>query len=109
MTGKKGNALEGISVYQRGRKWWYRLELDRHPLTDDRQYEYQGGFATDGEALTAAIKAEAAYQAGKRVKPTKLTVGGFFDEWMHSIKDSVKPPTYVNCGDYQDSYLKPTI
>ena len=72
-NGKGGNAVEGITVYQRGRKWWYRLELDRHPLTDERQYEYQGGFATDEDALTAAIKAKAAHKAGNRVKPTKLT------------------------------------
>ena len=45
-------------------KWWYRLELDRHPLTDERQYEYQGGFATDEDALTGAIKAKAAHQGG---------------------------------------------
>jgi integrase len=109
VTGKKANAVEGITVYPRGRKWWYRLELDRHPLTDERQYEYQGGFATDEEALTAAIKAKAAHQAGKRVKPIKLTVGGFFGEWMISIKDSVKPSTFTNYSDYQDAYLKPTI
>lgn len=76
MTGKKANAVEGITVYRRGRKWWYRLELDRHPLTDERQYEYQGRFATNEDVLTAAIKAKAEYQVGKRVKPTKLTVGG---------------------------------
>ena len=111
MTSKKDNPVPGISVYQqRGRKSWsYRLELDRHPLTDERQFEYGHGFATDDEALTAAIKAKAAHQAGKRVKPTKLTVGGFFDEWMTSIKDSVKPSTFTNYSDYQDAYLKPTI
>jgi integrase len=59
--------------------------------------------------LTAAIKAKAAHKAGNRVKPTKLTVGGFFDEWMASIKDSVKPSTFTNYSDYQDAYLKPTI
>jgi integrase len=57
----------------------------------------------------AAVKAKAAHQAGNRVRPTKLTVGGFFNEWMTSIKDSVKPSTFTNYGDYQDAYLKPTI
>jgi integrase len=108
-NGKGSNAIEGISVYKRGRKWWYRLELDRHPLTDERQFEYQGGFDTEEDALTAAIKAKAAHQVGNRVKPVKLTVGGFFDEWMTSIKDSVKPSTFTNYSDYQDAYLKPTI
>jgi len=78
MTGKKANAVPGVTVYQRqgGRLWSYRLELDRHPLTDQRQFEYGHGFATDDEALTAAVKAKAAYKAGNRVKPAKLTVGG---------------------------------
>ena len=111
MTGKKDNPVSGISVYQqKGRKTWsYRLELDRHPLTGARQFEYGHGFPADEDALTAAIKAKAAHQAGARVKSTKLTVGGFFDEWMTSIKDSVKPSTFANYSDYQDAYLKPTI
>jgi integrase len=111
VTSKKDNPVSGISVYQqKGRKTWsYRLELDRHPLTDERQFEYGHGFPADEDALTAAIKAKAAHKAGNRVKPTKLTVGGFFDEWMTSIKDSVKPSTFTNYSDYQDAYLKPTI
>jgi integrase len=109
MTAGKSSAVPGITVYKRGRKWWYRLELERHSLTDERQYEYGSGFDTDDAALTAAIKAKAAHQQGKRVKPSKMTVGAFFGEWMTSIKDSVKPTTYANYGDYQGAYLKPTI
>jgi integrase len=109
MTGKKRNTVPGITVYQRGRKWSYRLELERNPLTNSRQFEYQHGFGSDDEAWTAAVKAKAAHEAGNRVKPSKLTVGGFFDEWMTSIKDSVKPSTYANYADYQDAYVKPTI
>jgi integrase len=111
VNGKKDNPVSGISVYQqKGRKTWsYRLELDRHPLTDERQFEYGHGFPANEDALTAAIKAKAGHKAGNRVKPTKLTVGGFFDEWMTSIKDSVKPSTFTNYSDYQDAYLKPTI
>jgi integrase len=41
--------------------------------------------------------------------PSKLTVDGFFDEWMTSIKDSVKPSPYANYADYQGAYVKPTI
>jgi integrase len=111
VTSRKDIPVSGISVYQqKGRKTWsYRLELDRHPLTGERKFEYAHGFPADEDALTAAIKAKAARKAGTRVKPSKLTVGGFFDEWMTSIKDSVKPSTFTNYSDYQDAYLKPTI
>jgi hypothetical protein len=65
VTSKKDNPVSGISVYQqKGRKTWsYRLELDRHPLTDERQFEYGHGFSADEDALTAAIKAKAAHKA----------------------------------------------
>jgi integrase len=109
VTGRKAGAVGGITVYPRGRKWWYRLELDRHPLTGRRQYECQGGFATEEDALAAAIRARAEHEAGRRVPPSRLTVGGFFDEWMTSIRDSVKPSTVANYRDYQDAYLRPTI
>ena len=47
-------------VYKRGRKWAYRVELERDPLTNARQWEYQRGFATDDEAWTAGVKAKTA-------------------------------------------------
>jgi hypothetical protein len=109
MSGKKRNPVAGITVYQRGRKWWYRLELERHPLTDERQYEYQGGFAIDAEAWAEAIKAKAAHEQGRRVGPSKITVAEFFDEWLDTIRDSVKPSTHVNYADYRNAYVVPFI
>lgn len=105
----KTNAVTGITVYQRGRKWAYRVELERHPLTDERQFEYRTGFATEDDAVTAAVKAKAAHDQGRRVAPSKLTVAEFFSEWMATIKDSVKPSTHVNYADYQGAYVLPTI
>src|SRR6266851_585534 len=100
----KTNAVTGITVYRRGRKWAYRVELERHPLTNERQFEYQTGFATEDDEVTAAVKAKAAHDQGRRVAPGKLTVAEFFSEWMAAIKDSVKPSTHVNYADYQGAY-----
>jgi hypothetical protein len=108
MRGKK-HPVSGIKVYQGGRKWWYRLELERHPLTDERQFEYQGGFATDDDAWKAAIKAKGAQEEGQRVSPSKLTVEEFFDEWLDSLRDSIKPSTLANYTDYRDAYVVPLI
>ena len=58
MTGKKPNPVAGITVYQRGRKWSYRLELDRHPLTGERQFEYQHGFPSDERGMDGRCKGE---------------------------------------------------
>lgn len=108
MSGKK-HPVSGIKVYQRGRKWWYRLELERHPLTDERQFEYQGGFDTDDDAWKAAIKAKAAYEEGRRIAPSNITVEAFFNEWLDSLRDSIKPSTLANYSDYRDAYVVPLI
>lgn len=111
MTGKKPGRVTGITVYQKkGRtSWSYRLELERHPLTDERQFEYGHGFATDDDALTAAVKAKSDHQQGRRVKPGKMTVEEFFDEWLDSLRDSIKPSTLTNYTDYRDAYVVPII
>jgi integrase len=104
--------VSGIVVYQkRGRtKWSYRLELDRHPLTDQRQFEYRHSFASEDEAWTEAVKAKAKRETGQQaVKPAKRTVADFLNEWLTSTKDSIKRSTYVNYTDYCDAYVLPTI
>jgi hypothetical protein len=45
MTTKKRNPVSGVVVYKRGNKWAYRVELERDPLTNARQWEYRSGFA----------------------------------------------------------------
>lgn len=106
---KKPARIPGIVVYQRGKKWAYRLELERHPLTNERQWEYQTGFGTDDEALTAAVKAKNAHGNGQRVAPSKRTVAEFMTEWLDTIRDSIKPSTHANYVDYRDAYVLPNI
>jgi integrase len=111
MTGKKPGRVTGITVYQKKdrKSWSYRLELERHPLTDERQFEYGHGFETEDAAWTAAVKAKSEHQQGRRIKPSKITVEEFFDEWLDSIRDSVKPSTLANYADYRDAYVVPLI
>jgi len=105
----KRTPVPGVVVYQRGRKWAYRLELERDPLTGDRRREYQSGYATQDEAWKAAVKAKADHERGQRVAPAKRAVAGFVAEWMATIQHSIKPSTYVNYGDYQGAYVLPLI
>src|SRR5262249_32635196 len=109
VSGKKDpKAVEGITLYQRGRKWWFRLTTGRNILTDAPEYEYSGGSADAAEAFAAALKAKEQHDQGRRVKPSNITVGQFFDEWMTSIKGSVKPSTWASYSDYQ-AWIKPTV
>lgn len=96
-------------VYQRGKKWAYRLELSRDPLTNERQWEYVSGFATYDEALTAALKAKASRANGQRVAPDKRTVADFMAEWLDTVRESIKPSTHANYVDYRDAYVLPKI
>lgn len=111
MTDKPKNqtGIPGVVVYARGKKWSYRLELERDPLTDERHFEYGHGFATYDEALTAAIKAKASHANGQRVTPAKRTVTEFMTEWVDTVRDSIKPSTHANYVDYQDAYVLPII
>ncbi len=106
---RKRAGVTGITVYQRGKTWSYRIDLEPHPLTGKRQRENRGGFATEDEAWTEAIKAKAALDAGRYVKPSRRTVREFAAEWLASIEHSVKPSTYTNYVDYFDAYVLPII
>jgi integrase len=101
--------VAGIVVYRRGNKWSYRIELERHPLTNERQWEYKAGHASEDEAWTAAIRAKAGRTNGSRVAPAKRLVSEFFTEWLEAIRDSVKPSTYTNYTDYRDAYVLPHL
>lgn len=105
----KRPAVPGLVVYARGARWAYRLELGRHPLTDERDFEYRSGFATEEDAWTAGVKAKANHGSGRAVRPSRRTVAAFLDEWLAAKKHAIKPSTYTNYVDYRDAYVLPSI
>ena len=108
-TPRKRAKIPGLVVYARRNKWSYRLELERHQLTGDRQWEYGHGFEAEEDAWAAGVKAKTAADEGRRVVPSKRTVAMFLEEWLTAIRDSVKPTTWINYVDYRDAYVLPTI
>ncbi|MEQ7011001.1 tyrosine-type recombinase/integrase [Actinopolymorpha sp. B17G11] len=106
---RRRSHLTGITVYPRGKTWAYRVDVEAHPLTGKRRRENRGGFASEGEAWSEAIKAKTALAAGIHVKASRRTVRSFVGEWLVSIEHSVKPSTYVNYVDYLDAYVFPSI
>ncbi|AEH08444.1 MULTISPECIES: site-specific integrase [Protofrankia] len=108
--GRRGRlAVPGITVYQRGKTWSYRVDLDPHPLTGKRQRENRGGFATDDEAWSEALKARGELEAGRHVKRSRRKVRQFVAEWLAAIEPAVKRSTYVNYVDYLDAYVLPVL
>ncbi len=108
-TKGKRPVIPGVTVYPRGKKFAYNVDLEPDPLTGNRRYEYKGGFATEDEAWAAAIKAKNAVDAGRRVAPSKRIVAEFLAEWLEAVRDSIKPSTYANYVDYRDAYVLPTV
>ncbi len=111
MTAKKTKrpAIAGVTVYPRGKKFAYNVDLGPDALTGKRRYEYKGGFESEEEAWAAALKAKNAVDSGRRVAPSKRTVDEFLAEWLESVRDSIKPSTYTNYVDYRDAYVLPKI
>lgn len=106
---RKLRGLDGVAVYQRGKTWYYRVDLEPDPMTGRRRRENKGGYESEKEALTAALKARSAIESGRHVKPSRQKVRVFAGEWLKSIEHSVKPTTYTNYLDYMNAYVLPNI
>jgi integrase len=106
---KRKRSVPGVSVYQRGGTWSYRLDIGAHPLTGERMRENKGGFEDEDAAWDAALKSKATHEQGRNVKPSRRKLSEFMTEWLATIKDTVKPSTYQNYVDYNDAYVSPTI
>jgi integrase len=106
---KRRSRMRGVTIYQRGSTWSYRVDLEPDVLTGKRQRENRGGFATEDEAWAEAAKAKGALEMGRHVKASRRTVRQVAAEWLASIEHSVKPSTYTNYVDYLDAYVFPVI
>ncbi|MHA6622890.1 tyrosine-type recombinase/integrase [Pseudonocardia sp. DLS-67] len=101
----------GISgtVYPRGRKWAYLIDLGPDALTGERRRDSRSGFLTEDEAWEALAEANTKLRASTYVKNSPRTVQQFLDEWLTAIKISVKPTTHSNYSSYAKYYVIPII
>jgi integrase len=103
--------VPGISVFRRRDRpsWGYRLDLEPDPLTGERRRENRAGFASENDAWAAALASQAAHERGRHIKPARRTVDHFLDEWLATVRDSLKSTTHQNYRDYINAYVAPTI
>ena len=101
--------VPGISVYQRGTTWSFRVTTGKDPLSGERTRINRGGFADDEEAFTAAIKAKEKAERGLYLTPPRRSLGEFLDEWLASIEHSVKDSTFASYEDNVRYYVQPVI
>jgi len=100
---------KGITVHQRGSRWYYRLDLEPNPLTGKRQRENRGGFESEDAAWKAAMASKQRHTGGRLVRSTRRTVRAFMAEWLDAVGDSLKPSTRQNYLDYTRAYVDPLI
>ncbi|MFI7588346.1 Arm DNA-binding domain-containing protein [Spongisporangium articulatum] len=97
------------NVYRRGSVWAYRFDLEPDPLTGRRRQPSKSGFGTRKEAEAAMREAMTAAEQGRHVKPSRMTVAAFLDEWVKAIDGRIRPTTWANYRDYRDAYVSPII
>lgn len=106
---RRGRRVPGITVYQRGATWSYRLELGVHPVSGDRVRENRGGFESEDDAWDEALRSQGRHEAGRQVKPSRRTLSEFLREWIAAVEDALKPSTAQNYRDYTSAYVDPTV
>jgi len=85
--------LQGHVEKKRGR-YYVVLELERDVRTGQRKRKWVGGFAKKKEADAALIEHVYRGNAGTYVSPSKRTVANFMEEWLQTLKPTVRPSTW---------------
>ena len=80
------------SVVKKDNRWYVVIE-DREPGTGKRKRRWHSGFRTKRDAQAACNELVTAMQRGEYLSPNKQTVGAFVDEWLETIRATVRPAT----------------
>lgn len=81
-------------IRKRGSAWAYVLDIGRDESGRRRQ-QWRGGFATRRAAQDALTEALQRLQSGSYVEPSKQTLAHFLEEWLQSIRPSVRASTFA--------------
>ncbi|GAA1880517.1 hypothetical protein GCM10009836_72260 [Pseudonocardia ailaonensis] len=106
---RKGRRGVDGSVYRRGHKWAYVVDLGPDPLTLERRRDSRSGYLTEDEAWDALADANAKLKANSYVRNAPRTVRQFFTEWLVAQKMALKPTTYGNYKQYIENYVLPKL
>ena len=78
--------------------------------TEERRQKSQGGFRTQKEAQGALDKARVAVTENRFVVTTNVTVRSFlFEEWLPSIKTTIRATTYTSYEGHVRNHLVPRL
>lgn len=80
------------SVVNKDNRWYVVIE-DREPGSGKRKRRWHSGYRTKREAQAACNELVTAMQRGEYLAPNKQTVAAFIDEWLETIRATVRPAT----------------
>lgn len=109
MTKNNRRRVPGITIYRRGNKWSYTIYGEPNILTGKRDRINAGGFESEDDAWSSALRKHAEIDRGRKVKPSTRTVEQFLTEWLNSVKHSLKPSAYANYSTNISAYIIPKI
>ncbi|WP_010278913.1 tyrosine-type recombinase/integrase [Paenibacillus senegalensis] len=80
-------------IRKRGKTWYYTVDIDRDPVTGQRNQVTKGGFRTKKEAEAAAARVELEVADGVYVKVCNKSFAEFSKEWLEYYESvgNVKP------------------
>ncbi len=79
-------------IRKRGKSWSIVVELGRDPVTGKRKQQWQSIKGTKKDAERALAKIIHDLDKGISVKPTKMTVGEFLEQWLKDYVASNTSP-----------------
>lgn len=93
---------------KRGSTWTAVWDEERADDSKRRQ-RWKGGFDTKKDAETFLRETLGAIEQGSYVRPAKLTVSAYLDEWLAAMKAKVRPSTWASYEMIVRVHLKPAL
>lgn len=82
------------SVIRRDSVYYVKIELDPDPGTGKRRTKWHSGFRTKREAERARVDLLSKFDRGVYVESTQEMVAEFIDEWLVTIRSTLKATTW---------------
>jgi integrase len=97
-------------IRKRGKKWEYKLELDRDPTTNRRRAKWYTGFATKKAAEADLTKVLHQRQTGTFVEPSRVTVAEYLRKWIEDYaRTNVAGKTFERYKQIVENNLVPGL
>ncbi len=84
-------------VFRRdGKKWAFTVDVGVDPSTGRRRQQMKSGFATRKEAEQSLREMLQSVERGSYVARSSMTVSGFLDEWLVTVKPRLRETTWYS-------------